>query len=113
MKVVDPSANPYLATAAILGLALAGIQDGAPLPREITVDPAGLSASDRHEAGVAQLPHQQVDVIAALDGSQRLREILGDPVLDALVAVRRYEQHNYADRNAEELTDKFRMAWSV
>lgn len=113
VKVVDPSANPYLATAAILGLALDGIEDGAPLGREITVDPAALSDADRRDAGVAQLPHHQAEVIAALDGSRRLRTILGDPVIDALVAVRRYEQRNYAELNAEDLTDKFRMAWSV
>ena len=39
VKIVDPSANPYLATAAILGLALDGIERDAPLPPEITVDP--------------------------------------------------------------------------
>jgi glutamine synthetase len=113
VKVVDPSANPYLATAAILGLALAGVDDGVPLAREVTVDPAALSDAERRDAGVVQLPHNQGDVIAALDGSQQLRAILGDPVLDALVAVRRYEQHNYAERSAEDLTEKFRMAWSV
>src|ERR1700744_4840604 len=40
VKVVDPSANPYFATAAILGLALDGIKDKAALPPEIKVDPA-------------------------------------------------------------------------
>lgn len=39
VKIVDPSANPYLATAAILGLALDGIKRQAPLPPEIAVDP--------------------------------------------------------------------------
>ena len=43
VKVVDPSANPYLASAAILGLALDGIQRKATLPPETTIDPAKLS----------------------------------------------------------------------
>ena len=52
VKIVDPSANPYFATAAILGLALDGIERKAPLPPETTVDPANLSDSDRDRAGI-------------------------------------------------------------
>lgn len=113
VKVVDPSANPYLASAAILGLALDGIERGAVLPPEITVDPQGLSPSERDVAGVVQLSHHQADAIAALDGSDRLRGILGDPAVDALVAVRRYEQQQYGDLSAGDSADKFRMAWSL
>lgn len=113
VKVVDPSANPYLATAAILGLALDGIERHAPLPPEITVDPQSLTDDQRHEAGVVRLSDRQADAIAALDGSSLMRGILGDPVVDAMVAVRRYEHDNYSTRTPEELADTFRMAWSL
>ena len=113
VKIIDPSANPYLATAAVLGLALDGIENNAGLPPEITVDPHSLTQSQRRAAGAVQLPVHQGDVIAALDHSQRMRTILGDPVVDALVAVRRYEHENYSDLDAGALADKFRMAWSL
>ncbi|MCB1264552.1 MAG: glutamine synthetase [Mycobacterium sp.] len=113
VKVVDPSANPYLATAAILGLALDGIEHRAALPPEVTVDPHTLSKADRDAAGAAQLSHEQADALAALDGSRRMRGILGDPVVDALVAVRRYEQQNYSGLTAADAADRFRMAWSL
>ncbi len=113
VKIVDPSADPYLASAAILGLALDGIERGAALPPEITVDPHTLSESDREAAGVTQLSHRQSDAIAALADARRLRDILGDPVVDALVAVRRYEQQHYGGLDDEELTDRFRMSWSL
>ena len=113
VKAVDPSANPYFATATILGLALDGITDNAVLPAEVKVDPAALSAADRGQAGIALLSTSQAHTIAALDKSQRLRGILGDPVVDATVAVRRFEHDHYAHLNREELADKFRMAWSV
>jgi len=109
VKVVDPSANPYLATAAILGLALHGITHHTSLPPEVAVDPQALPEDQR----VARLTDQQGVAIAALDNSAVMREILGDPAIDALVAVRRYEQDNYGDLSPEELTDKFRMAWSL
>jgi glutamine synthetase len=113
IKVVDPSANPYFATAAILGLALDGIKDKAALPPEIKVDPATLSDSDRSRAGIVALSESQAKAIAELDNSKRLRTILGDPAVDVVVAVRRFEHEQYAHLNREQLADKFRMAWSV
>jgi glutamine synthetase len=113
VKVIDPSANPYLATAAILGLALEGIQRKLPLPPEVTVDPASLSEAQRQESGIAPLAQEQVAAIGALDQSAVLRGILGDEVVDAVVAVRSYEQQNYGDLAPEELAEKFRLAWSV
>jgi glutamine synthetase len=112
VKVVDPSANPYLASAAILGLALDGIQRKAALPPGTTVDPAILSESDRNRAGILRLPDAQVEAIAALDNSELLRDILGDPVVDMVVAVRRLEHERYGNLGPEQLADKFRMAWS-
>ncbi|MBV8181053.1 MAG: glutamine synthetase [Mycobacterium sp.] len=113
VKVVDPSANPYFATAAILGLALDGIKEKASLPPEIKVDPAVLSDSDRSRAGIVALSESQAKAIVALDNSRRLRAILGDPAVDVMVAVRSLEHEKYAHLNREQLADKFRMAWSV
>jgi len=42
-----------------------------------------------------------------------LRGILGDEAVDAVLAVRRYEQETYGDLKPDELADKFRLAWSV
>lgn len=113
VKVVDPSANPYLASAAILGLALDGVERHAVLPPEVTVDPQALSDAERVQAGVVRLTDQQAPAIAALDNSLLVRGILGDPVVDAVVAVRLYEHEKYSKRTPEELTDTFRMAWSL
>jgi glutamine synthetase len=113
VKIVDPSANPYLASASILGLALDGIQRNAILPPETTVDPEKLSESERERNDVLRLPEAQTEVIAALDNSELLRSILGDPVVDMVVAVRRLEHERYGTLDPELLADKFRMAWSL
>jgi glutamine synthetase len=113
VKIVDPSANPYLASAAILGLTLDGIKRQATLPQEITIDPAKLSDSERDNARIVRLPEAQAEAIAALDGSALLRDILGDPVVEMVVAVRRLEHERYGDLDPEQLADKFRMAWSL
>ena len=113
VKVIDPSANPYLASAAILGLALDGIKREATLPPETTVDPALLPDAERDRAGTVLLPDSQATAIAALDESQLMRGVLGGPAVDMVVAVRRLEQERYGNLGAEQLADKFRMAWSV
>jgi glutamine synthetase len=113
VKVIDPSANPYFASAAMLGLALDGIDRELPLPPETTVDPATLTDRQRDEAGIVLLPASQADAINALDGSALLRGILGDSAVDVIVAVRRYEQENFGDLSPDELAEKFRMSWSV
>ena len=83
VKVIDPSANPYFATATILGLALDGIERKLPLPPETTVDPATLTDEQRADAGIVLLPTSQADALDALDRSTLLRGILGDPAVDA------------------------------
>jgi glutamine synthetase len=113
VKVVDPSANPYYASAAILGLALDGIEQRTALAPEIAVDPASLSDDERSRFGVVVLPTDQATVISTLDGSSRIRNILGDAAVDAIIAVRRYEHDTYGDLEPAQLADKFRMAWSL
>jgi glutamine synthetase len=113
VKAVDPSANPYFATAVILGLALDGIERNLPLPPEVTVNPALLSEAQREAVGMTQLRSEQTEVIDALAASALVRGILGDAAVDAIVAVRRYEQENYGDLTDDELAQKFRMSWSV
>jgi glutamine synthetase len=113
VKIIDPSANPYYATAAILGLALDGIERTLPLPPETTVDPAALTDDQRNQAGITLLPSTQADALDALDQSALLRGILGDEPVDAVIAVRRYEQETFGDLSPEDLAEKFRLAWSV
>jgi glutamine synthetase len=113
VKVIDPSANPYLATATVLGLALDGIERELSPPRETPVDPSTLTEQQRAEAGVMLLPTSQSEAIDLLDGSSLIRGILGDSVVDAVVAVRRYEHETYGHLGEDELADKFRLAWSV
>ena len=79
----------------------------------MAVDPSSLTDAARAEAGVSVLSNDQSAVLDALDGSAAMRGVLGDPVVDAVVAVRRYEQHNYGHLSPDELSEKFRLAWSV
>lgn len=106
LKVVDPSANPYLAAAALLGSALHGIGEDARLPDEITGDPASGAAV------TTPLPHQPSVIIDALEKSRIAEDLLGASIVEGLVAVRRHEQAAFSDHSPEALADALRYAWS-
>lgn len=106
LKVVDPSANPYLAVAALLGSARLGIERGLALPDEVEVNPA-QSGRD-----LAVLPPHQAAALDALAASDVARELLGGPVVDGLLAVRRHEVAAFSGLPLAETAEALRFAWS-
>jgi glutamine synthetase len=113
LKCIDPSANPYLAAAAFLGLALEGLAGGTPLPPEVTVDPAALTPEDAARTGTVRLPADQAAALAALESSALAHRLLGEEILEALIAVRRHELDTYGGKDVEAVTEKLRYAWSA
>ncbi|QGF24560.1 glutamine synthetase family protein [Raineyella fluvialis] len=112
VKIVDASANPYLATASLLGSALDGIRRRLPLPAETTTDPADLDDAERTRTGVRLLAPDQATMIDALAGSQLATRLLGEQVVTAVVAVRRYEEELFAGTPVEQVATALRLAWS-
>ena len=106
LKLIDPSANPYLAIAGFLGSALLGIASGASLPEEIPENPQHTSAA------LPPLPVEQGAAIEALESSSRAADLLGAAVIEGLVAVRRYEMTTFGDLPLAETCQALRLAWS-
>lgn len=106
LKVVDPSANPYLAVAAFLGSACLGVLRELPLPEEVSVNPG--------ESGRALqvLPPHQAAALDSLAGSAVARELLGVPVIEGLLAVRRHEVNTFSGLPLAEAAEALRLAWS-
>jgi len=113
LKCIDPSANPYLAAAVFLGLALEGLADDTSLPPEVTVAPAALPAEDVTSTGTVRLPEDQASALDALEASALARRLLGEEILEALSAVRRYELDTYGGQDVEAVAEKLRFAWSA
>lgn len=106
LKLIDPSANPYLAAAALLGSALRGLRANLGLPAEIPENPAQSSANP------PPLPTAQAEAIDALARSDLAAELLTPAIVEAVVAVRRHELSTYGDRSPAEITQALRLAWS-
>ncbi|TRW80329.1 glutamine synthetase [Mycolicibacterium sp. 018/SC-01/001] len=106
LKLIDPSANPYLAAAVFLSSALRGIDRALELPREIPENPAQSAIR------TPPLPLAQRDALDALESSAVAAELLGADLVEALVAVRRYEQKTYGDLPPAQICDAVRLAWT-
>jgi glutamine synthetase len=106
LKLIDPSANPYLAAAAFLGSALRGIDRGLELPGEVPENPAQSDVETR------PLPTGQREAIDALEASAVAAELLTPDVVEALVAVRRYEIKTFGSQPPAEVCEALRLAWT-
>lgn len=113
VKCIDPSANPYVVNALLVGLARRAVKERVPLPPEITSDPGTMSDDARAQAGVVRLESRQSAMLDALEKSKLAQEILGGALLEALVAVRRHEVDVAQGVSTEELVERFRFTWSV
>ena len=106
LKLVDPSANPYLAAAAFLGSALRGVDRGLELPVEVPENPAESATAP------APLATDQLSAVDALERSEVAAELLTPEMIEAVVAVRRHELATYGGRPPAETTQALRLAWS-
>lgn len=101
VKCFDAAANPYLVTGAVIAAGLAGLAAGLKLPEPVAGDPARL-------AGAERLPTSLPEALAHFTESSVLREALGDPLFEAVAAVRAAEAELFADRTPQEVADATR-----
>jgi glutamine synthetase len=113
VKTIDPSSNVYLVSAAVLALAHHGLSTNATLAPEIQGDPSKMTPEQLADAGIRVLPASPDEIITGLEHADQLLTLLTPEIVEATVAVRRYEQKTFAEKSAEELADAFRLAWSV
>ena len=90
-------------------LAQEGLATRAPLPPDITVNPAELGTRD----GVVRLAADQTSAHAAFDASELARRLLGEEIHEALSTVRHYEHDTYGGNDLALLTEMFRYTWSA
>jgi glutamine synthetase len=91
MRLADGSANPYLATAALLFAGLDGIQ------RELTPPPAvaGLVYELPEEEQGDPIPLSLDAALDALEADSHLREAMGPMLVETFLGIKRYELDRY------------------
>jgi glutamine synthetase len=101
VKCFDQSANPYLASGAVIAAGLHGIEQAFTLPPEVVDDPAALSQQEREAFGAERLPRSLDLSISALEQSDTIRSAMGPMLFDALLAVRRAELETFKEADAD------------
>jgi glutamine synthetase len=90
VRVGDGSANPYLATAALLFAGLHGLHEQLPLPDPISGDAYAL-----RDAGGEPLPVSLDAALDALEADAFLRDAMGAEIVDTFVALKRSETERH------------------
>jgi glutamine synthetase len=86
LRFPDPSANPYLAFAAILAAGIDGIDSKLTPPEPLNnINVYHLDEAERAKMGIASLPGSLAEALGELDKDKIIRAALGTTVYDAFV----------------------------
>ncbi len=107
LRSPDPSANPYLAFAVMLGAGLKGIEEKLPLMPEATNNIFHMSDDELDAAGINILPGTLGDAIDLFENSELMKEVLGEHIHSFYVANKRAEWDEYRMQVTEWELDKY------
>jgi glutamine synthetase len=108
LKPSDNTNNPYLALGGLIAAGLDGVEKSLDPGKPITVDPGGLSDSERAHLGIHRLPETLAAALDRLEGDELLMGALGDVLGRTFVAVKRSEAAAFAAKDqAFELAQHF------
>lgn len=96
LRFPDPSANPYLAFAAMLAAGLDGIENELECPDPLNnVNIWYLSPEERAARGIVELPNSLADALRELEKNEVLRAALGEQMYEAFVRAKWAEVEEY------------------
>jgi glutamine synthetase len=108
LKPSDNTNNPYLALGGLIAAGLDGVEKRLDPGKPITVDPGGLSDSERAHLGIHRLPETLAAAVDKLEADELLMGALGDPLGRTFLAVKRSEAATFAANDqAFELAQHF------
>jgi len=91
LRCPDPSGNPYLQFAVMLAAGLKGIEEGYKLPEPMELNLYHLNDDERAERGIKSLPASLGDAIKLAEGSELLRETLGEHCFSRFITLKKKE----------------------
>jgi len=95
-RLPDASANPYLATAALIAAGLDGIDRKLDPGPACTDDLFALTPAELRARGIAPLPQSLGEAVDALQADEVVRGALGDTLAREFVRLKRAEWNEYA-----------------
>lgn len=107
LRSPDPSCNPYLAFAVMLGAGLKGIEEELELMDEAANDIFEMSEVELADAGIATLPKDLGDAIDLFESSELMKEVLGEHIHTYYVENKRAEWKEYIQAVTQWEKDRY------
>jgi len=110
-RVLDATANPHLAMAAILAAGRLGVENAMPLQARADQDPDSLTSGEREALGIRRLPEDLSGALDQLAACQALTSTLPEALLSTYRALKTQELANVAALDAAALCDHYRAIY--
>jgi glutamine synthetase len=107
LRSPDPSCNPYLAFAVMLGAGLKGIEEKLPLMDEATNDIFEMTEAELEAAGIKTLPGNLGEAIDLFANSETMKEILGEHIHTFYSKNKKAEWRSYIQDVSEWELDRY------
>ncbi len=91
----DPTANPYLALAAVLRAGLDGIKRQTSVPESVDCNIFHMSEQERRVRKIEELPGTLAEAISCMEKDRFMRETLGDHVFEKYILLKKEEWNRY------------------
>ena len=100
LRSPDPTVNPYLAFALIIGAGLDGIEKALPLPPAVNVDLYKANESITNE--LMSLPDSLDRAIEIAESSEFVKSVIGEEMLFKYIAIKKEEAASYHEAEDKE-----------
>ena len=111
LRSPDPSCNPYLAMAAILGAILDGIENKIEPPEQVEENIYEMSKDELKEANIPSLPSSLKEAVKALEQDDVIKDSLGEHIVNEFATAKRIEWDRYRTQVTQWELDSYLNAY--
>ena len=95
LRSPDPSCNPYLALATILGAILDGIENKIEPPKPVEENIYEMTSKELKRAGIESLPGTLLEALFFLEKDDVIKDALGEHILNEFISTKKREWDKY------------------
>jgi len=107
LRSVDPSANPYLAVAAVLAAGLDGLKNKIEPPKPVDRNIYVMDEEERKESGIEDLPSTLHNALKALRTDEVIKAAMGPHLYNNFVEAKRLEWEAYRQEVSQWERDQY------
>ncbi|MCK8624190.1 type I glutamate--ammonia ligase [Apilactobacillus xinyiensis] len=107
LRSVDPTANPYLAIAAVLESGMDGLRNKIKAPKSIDRNIYRMNAEERKENDIVNLPDNLHNAVKDLSTDKVLEQALGSKLFNSFITAKNIEYNSYRTQVSEWETNQY------